>query len=125
LARFRQGWFSFGSPQAKARKPAGARLSSPAETPIDKLALPQELRIRAQTAGAVEFLKYLRAVNGKVVEVVDDGSALPSDAELVGVTHSTTTIAADRVEVEAHLLVGRRLVGRPTPRPHDDPRPGH
>src|SRR5713101_7170203 len=74
-------WTKFEKP------PKDVRLSTPADTPISAANLPDQARALLQEFQAqrprakIEFVKHLRTVNGKAVQLVEDDQGLPPEDE--------------------------------------------
>ena len=93
--------------------PEDARLSTAAETPISAADLPERARallddFRAQRPKAnITFVKHVRTVNGKPVQVVDDDQGLPAEDELLSLSHTVTINTSDYVRVVTDMYVAR------------------
>jgi hypothetical protein len=55
------------------------------------------------------LVKHLRVVDGTPELVVDDGSELPPDEELVTLSETVTLNTAERVRVVTDIYVARRV----------------
>jgi hypothetical protein len=107
LANLRATWPDY---QKLPQRPAETSVTTPTETPITDLSLPdalQELIKEEDARGPLELLKYVRSVNGTVVQVIDDGSALPEESKLVQLSLTTTALRIDGLATETHALIGR------------------
>lgn len=97
LAQVRAGWAGFFATQKKAK--GGA---------IDAKKLPPDLTAAIAKIGPSVLHKYVRAVDGKIEEVVDDGLSLPSDDQLVIISQTISTVSATGTHVEVHTVIAKK-----------------
>ena len=115
LARFRASYRDYVVIRRAGRLPEGVEVKTLEEQPLEELELPGSLRrqvdeLRDEDPEARYVLvKHLRVVDGTPELVVDDGSELPPDEELVTLSETVTLNTAERVRVVTDIYVARRV----------------
>jgi hypothetical protein len=93
--------------------PPSVRHTTPTETPITDAELPQELgALIAQYRNThpdaqISWERHMRAVDGKVVSVVEDERELPSDDAIISVSRTISLNTRDTASIVMDLFVGR------------------
>jgi hypothetical protein len=102
--------------------PSGVDLKTPAQRPLAVGDIPEGARsllaeyTRRRRGYRVELIKYLRAVDGEPVEVVEDERDLPEEDELITLSQTSTLATATQLRVVTEVLVGRLVPAAETER---------
>jgi hypothetical protein len=124
VREFRERYVNFHQLWTAAGVPEGAELSRPGERPIigttEQDGLRRLLRDYESAHLTVTPEKYLRLRDGMAVMVIEDERPLPSEAELVTFSQTSTVVDAETVSVLTEVIVGRRAT--PVPRHAEETR---
>jgi hypothetical protein len=99
-------------------RPVDIILSTPAERQLTERDLPLALRerlanfVRKNPGTRLSFVKYMRIVNGRPVEVVEGDEDLPEEDELLTLSQTVTLNTAETAELVTELYVARIQRGR-------------
>ena len=94
------------------RVPDGVTLQTPAQKPIREQDLSPDLRAasseyRERRGGVrITWTKYMRTVNGRPEEVIEDERPLPEESRLISVSRTSTLLTDQEVRVITELVVG-------------------
>jgi hypothetical protein len=100
------------------RPPSGVELRTPSERPLSVTDLPDGVRslladyTRMRPNARVELTKYLRAVDGEPLEVIEDDRGLPEEDQLITLSRTTTLATITDLHVVTEIFVGRIEQGR-------------
>jgi hypothetical protein len=109
LARFRASYSTLrvqGAPPAEPQAPI-ARRPRLADLPTAVRRLLDDFREEHPDEQPL-LIKHLRVVDGEPAVVVDDGTELPPEDELLTLSQTVTLNSGDRVQVVTDLFVARR-----------------
>lgn len=115
LATLRTSWVNLPANAKGTGVPTDVKLSTPAQTPIAKLSLPPTLNNMLAAQPKTNWVKLIHALNGKIVTVVDDGSALPPDESIVHVQVTTSTLTANNNVTDTYVVIGQLEAAHITP----------
>jgi hypothetical protein len=96
-------------------QPSGIRLETPAQRPLSTEDVPDGARTlladwsRRHPGYRIDLYKYLRAVDGDVVEVIEDERGLPEEHEFITLSQTATLATAAALHVVTEMLVGRLI----------------
>ena len=99
--------------RATGRLPPGVEMYSPAERPIVDDELPPELQTvigeyrKRHPEREIEYLKFMRTVDGHATLIIEDERDLPGEDELLTISQTVTVAAHNHVRVVSDLLVAR------------------
>lgn len=104
---FFQLWRATGS------RPVGADVYTPDERPIVEEDLPPAVRAvvaryrETHSKQDLEFVKYMRTVNGEPVLIVEDERGLPPEGALLTTSQTVTLNTDDQLHIVTDLYVAR------------------
>ena len=114
IRQYAKGYVNLHALWTKVEKPPeNVSLSTPAETPISAADLPEGARVLVNEFRTlhpetkITFIKHLRTVNGKAVQVVDDDQGLPTEDELLSLSQTVTLNTSDYVRIVTDIYVAR------------------
>lgn len=111
LARFRRSYRNYRQLwTAPGHAPEGVTLATPEERPLKIGELPEGIRrlLDAESRKRLTLVKHLRVVDGEPDLLVEDGSDLPPDEELVTLSQTVTLNSAEQVRIVTDIFVARR-----------------
>jgi hypothetical protein len=94
--------------------PDGVELRTPQEHPLHESDIPESLKTllanyrTSHPKERIELVKYMRTVNGNPSVVIEDGSDLPPETELLTFSQTQTLVTAEFFEVITDVFVARR-----------------
>jgi hypothetical protein len=113
MREFRRTYVNFFTLWTRVERavPAGVQLSTPAERPITDADLPDDLRalvatFRDQRRLRIAWVKFMRTVNGRPAQVVEDERPLPGEERLISVSRTLTLATGEELRVVTELFVG-------------------